>query len=415
MPDHPHEGEVVIPESLESDWPPFNESDGKKKLPRPVVVALGFDRRVNRAAPVLAVYDGDSHKVGRIVADSSWHHFFDVNLIGISKDPSPGAAFDLLGQFYRNVAHYLTPLATRQQIAKEMLNWIMFHPGMMEERGSDPLRLGRIARHYLSKAATPFEIAEMLQVSTPDDLKATDSPVEFTTVDSDGANQLPTQQVVLGSIVGLHYRVASDRLRAELKGAQPTDSDPLTIGDDQIVEEGIREAFRYHNARRVQLASTAQIFSDRLNSAADAKEVEMANTVCQGTDRWRDSTLKPDGKPEEDDGTFVITKKEDGTVEGTHTDKHGKTSTLRNVVCGGVNGTLSFDREDKNDKKEIFYKGTIVSGPFDSFSISNGTFERNDKAVNDVKVQGRNKYQNEEVGEIDAGDTGEWSSQKPGL
>ena len=414
LPDHPHEGEVIVPKSLESDWPPFNEPDGKKKLPRPLVVALGFDRRVNRAAPVLAVYDGDSHKVGRIVADSSWHHFFNVNLAGISKNPSPGSAFDLLGQLYRNLAHYLTPLAKRQQIAKEMLKWVMSHPGMLEERGGDPLRLGRAARHYLSKVSTPFEIAEMLQVSTPDDLKVTDPPVEFTTLDSDGTNPLPTQEAILGSIVGLNFSVASKQLKAELEGAPLTDSDSQPTGDADIVEEGIRAAFRYHSARLAQLASAAQNFSDRQNPAANAKEVKMASTVCQGTDEWRNSKLTPNGKPEEDDGRFVITKRKDGTFEGTHTDKDGKDTTLTEIACQGVNGTLSFKRE--NDKVVIRYRGTIEDDGLDGFKITKitGKFDRDFKAAPVAEDVGQPGDKEEEDGRIDASDTGDWSAEKPG-
>lgn len=32
--------------------------------------------------------------VGRILADSTWHHWFDINLTGIAAPPSPYAGFD---------------------------------------------------------------------------------------------------------------------------------------------------------------------------------------------------------------------------------------------------------------------------------------------------------------------------------
>ncbi len=266
LPDHPHEGAVIVPASLSADWPPANEPDGEKKRPRPIIVALGFDRRanVNRAIPVLAVYDGDPHNIGRIVADSSWHHFLNMNLEGLSNGAAGSSEFDLLGQFYRNLAHYLAPLEKRRQIAEEMLAWVVTHPGVMEERGSDRVRWGRVARLYLNKVATPFEIGEMLHVETPADLKVTDSHVEYTTLDSGEANLLPTQEEVIGSIVRRHYSAASERLKAELEGTQPSDSDTHPLSEEKIVEQGFREAFDHHRAKLEKLAATSKDLSDRL-------------------------------------------------------------------------------------------------------------------------------------------------------
>ncbi|CAH1387846.1 hypothetical protein NTGM5_70136 [Candidatus Nitrotoga sp. M5] len=43
---------------------------------------------------VASAYDGHNVDVGRIVADSTWHHWFDINLTGIAASPSPYAGFD---------------------------------------------------------------------------------------------------------------------------------------------------------------------------------------------------------------------------------------------------------------------------------------------------------------------------------
>ena len=416
LPDHPHEGAVVVPESLGPDWPPTNEPDGKKKRPRPVVVALGFDRRanVNRAIPVLAVYDGDPHNVGRIAADSSWHHFLDMNLQGISKDAGPGSDFDLIGQFYRNLAHYLAPLEKRRQIAKEMREWVVTHPGVMEERGSDRIKWGRTARLYLSTVSTPFEIAEMLHVETPADLKVTDSHVEFTTLGSGEADLLPTQEEVLGSIVKRHYSVASERLKAELEGSQPSDAGAQTPSEEQIVEQGYREAFDYHRDRLERLAAASKDLSDRLKGADKREVTNMADKVCQDKETWQNSKLHP-GKPyEKPEGHFVIRKKADGTFEGTHFDEHGKQSEMTEVKCGGVNGTLSFKRED--EKNKYTYSGTIKKVATGGFVIVNGSRDKTGKpAPADARAKDRTEYQAADDladGLNDAAD--DWSAEKPG-
>jgi|GEM_PF-1490702 len=412
LPDHPHEGAVVIPESLGPDWPPTDEPDGKKKRPMPVIVALGFDRRVNvnRAIPVLAAYDGDSHNVGRIVADSSWHHFLNMNLDGLSKAPGPGSEFDLIGQFYRNLAHYLAPLEKRQQIAKEMREWVVTHPGVLEERGSDRIRWGQAARLYLSRVATPFEIAEMLHVETPADLRVTDSHVEFTTLDSGEMNLLPTQEEVLGSIVRRHYSVASERLKAELEGAQLSDSNAQPLSEEEVVEQGFREAFDYHRDRLEKLAAASKDLSDRLKEADKKEVINMTNKVCQGTDTWLNSRLRP-GKPnEEPEGHFVIKKKADGTFEGTHEDQNGKKSEMTEVKCGGENGTLSFKRED--EKNKYTYTGTIKKLATGGFEIVNGSRDKTGKpAPSDGQKEER--YESQATDDLtNAGD--DWSAEKPG-
>ena len=102
FPDHKHEGKVIIPETLGSDWPPCDEKDDSKK-PRPACVAYGCDKRSCQSSPALATYDGDSLGVGRIVADSSWHHYLNDNLRGLP-ETGDNPILDLLAQFYHNLA-----------------------------------------------------------------------------------------------------------------------------------------------------------------------------------------------------------------------------------------------------------------------------------------------------------------------
>lgn len=110
FPDHPHEGECRTPASLAgasrdgSDEYP-NATDGSGRV-SPEVVAWGRVPAGNRAASrnnvnlkqatqahrfgVVSTYDGHRCKVGRVVCDSTWHHFVNVNLIGVVE----GAGFD---------------------------------------------------------------------------------------------------------------------------------------------------------------------------------------------------------------------------------------------------------------------------------------------------------------------------------
>ena len=80
FPDHQHEGESLAPTpSPSSEWPGGLGAD---------VIAWGTivdpsSSTVGRRVGVLSAYNGHSTNVGRILADSTWHHHFDINLRGL--------------------------------------------------------------------------------------------------------------------------------------------------------------------------------------------------------------------------------------------------------------------------------------------------------------------------------------------
>jgi hypothetical protein len=153
FPDHMHEGEVVVPANLDAQLTlggtTFDEypADGSGNRVSPEVVAWGWT--TGRADPevmhgihtgdpqtatprwtgTIGAYDGHQAGVGRVVVHSTWHHFFDINLIGDNAANRPGftdpraplwrlgftASPDglrILGQieqYYRNIVHWLSP------------------------------------------------------------------------------------------------------------------------------------------------------------------------------------------------------------------------------------------------------------------------------------------------------------------
>lgn len=133
LPDHMHEGLVTIPASFPAgEWP--------SKLgfqPRPQVIAWARieepDLNVSGTEfPVIGAYDGHRADVGRIVADATWHHWFDINLIGdggaVVGDtagfdvPSGLAALKKIEAYFLNVAIWLAPPA-KQACMRNRLWW----------------------------------------------------------------------------------------------------------------------------------------------------------------------------------------------------------------------------------------------------------------------------------------------------
>jgi hypothetical protein len=65
--------------------------------------------RIGAIYYIVIAYDGSIAGVGRIVADSTWHHHMNVNLKGFPPGDSMIAQF---ARFYVNLAVWLSPPAT---------------------------------------------------------------------------------------------------------------------------------------------------------------------------------------------------------------------------------------------------------------------------------------------------------------
>ncbi len=146
LPDHPHEGEVVVPAVLTDtltrgtytarEYPDFN---GAPYPPEIIAWArvqadhkpTDFKGAANaKEFGAIGAYNGHCAGVGRVVVDSTWHHWFDVNLTGRMSfgTDTPGnvetgdprklngfnntaagqIALDRIRNYYRNVAIWLS-------------------------------------------------------------------------------------------------------------------------------------------------------------------------------------------------------------------------------------------------------------------------------------------------------------------
>lgn len=159
FPDHMHEGEVIdddlvaldrpldIPGYSRPEYPfvipeilGFGLTDVADVLqrPRPHVVAYGRTTNLFLKEPeihpglmasllgpsvfgglgiykrygLVSVYDGDLVGLGRVVVDSTWHHWFSFNLVGIQQNDL--AAYEKMQAYYRNVGMWLARPAQRK-------------------------------------------------------------------------------------------------------------------------------------------------------------------------------------------------------------------------------------------------------------------------------------------------------------
>jgi hypothetical protein len=122
LPDHMHEGQCEVPgdltrtytfESLTGDEYP--SVDGWREAPE--VIAWATSKETSTVEfGVLAAYDGHRVDVGRVLVDSTWHHWFNVNLKGFlaatdpqspDYDPAVVPQFEAIKAYYRNVPLFL--------------------------------------------------------------------------------------------------------------------------------------------------------------------------------------------------------------------------------------------------------------------------------------------------------------------
>lgn len=133
LPDHPHEGECVVPNDLTLTFPLDGVLTPEYPLGiAPEVIATSVvpprtgandDKGMlhGRTFGAIGAYDGHLAHVGRVVVDATWHHFFNINLTGDPNDTQQDPikqhgflatergrqAFADIKTYYRNIATWL--------------------------------------------------------------------------------------------------------------------------------------------------------------------------------------------------------------------------------------------------------------------------------------------------------------------
>lgn len=241
FPDHQHEGAVVVPEidPKDDEWP---EGDFLRPLPREV--ACGINKRNWKIINIVAAYNGDPAKVGRIVADSTWHHYISMNLTGL-KFPAPvNSAADQIGQYYGNLAVWLAPRAMRREMAEAMLWWLANHPLMREEVRGNEFNIGRAAYPILSAVASPCEIHELLLALIPDRIRDKFETLYFPERGF-ALSELPSKELLIGCVLHGYYQ--------EMIKVETSDNPHELLTIAQITDSGVKSALRN---QRDQLART---------------------------------------------------------------------------------------------------------------------------------------------------------------
>lgn len=164
MPDHAHEGDCIMPDSsFSAEYPGAV----------PVEIIARGRNVVGRSKPagmntitdprefgLIGVWDGHDARAdkGRVVVDSTWHHWFNVNLEGLRAEN--GTEYKDILAYFRNVAIWLSPKTQQHAMRRAGTLIFMLSPSMIEHtltlrdfRADNLYPLGVYARDALGRVA----------------------------------------------------------------------------------------------------------------------------------------------------------------------------------------------------------------------------------------------------------------------
>lgn len=251
MPDHAHESECLAPTPVPEvfagvqEWP-SPAAGGSPIAPHIVSVSMSAGRFIVSGAPTasgtkppvyprsfggISAYDGDAASVGRIVCDSTWHHFVNINLngagagvdsagnpfVGLYAAGAPTPEYLKIQTYFRNTVRWLAPRNRRRCWPVLQAALARFDPEVMEIALPhphpcpwDPLQaLGLAVEQALQRQWGPGTEIDVVQGL----LDAADAPAPLAALLKPGADPrsqeaslMPTtllRRAMLGHIVNL--------------------------------------------------------------------------------------------------------------------------------------------------------------------------------------------------------------------
>ena len=147
-------------------------------------VAFAGARLPTRTFGLISAYDGDRAGIGRVVVESTWHHWFSFNLHGL-RDWNP-VVYENMQAYYRNVALWLaTPAQRQSMLIAAAWGPVVSDPMAFPPESSKRLwAVGERVVNIISRTASPCTISEFVAsffdgraeeiFAVPDDLDASE-------------------------------------------------------------------------------------------------------------------------------------------------------------------------------------------------------------------------------------------------
>ena len=325
FPDHMHEGEVIDLSAwskvelgdLTFNGQPYTEFPNAAAV-KPQIVAHGTvigghatpvqpgEQNFHTGAPAntaktfpigtVCVYDGHQAQIGRVAVDSSWHHLFDINLIGDAAavtDPNPAvgnkkrlgfknpnspagpAVLTGMHDYYRNLVMWLAR-STTQGDALAAITWLMVHQPPFNEVLSSPsaatpaaavIELGSLARRVLPPTVSAGTVHEAI-VGV---VRGTPLELAYVSPWADDATAVTDPDALLDAALG-GLVLAAARAQEGLTSFDVPEREALR----GVLHTGIREGV-------VALAAVARHEAERISEVAEKLDAVIATKDATGT------------------------------------------------------------------------------------------------------------------------------------
>jgi hypothetical protein len=298
FPDHMHEGEVVDDGEVELDLPldipgydgleyPFASivvgggaavaaaavpgvpryrptprvvAYGSTTIPKPLQPVGTLARYVvppgtlaGKRFPLLGAYDGDAVGIGRVVVDSTWHHWFTFNLHGFHDDADP-AEYELMQAYYRNVGLWLATPAQRQTMLVAAIWGIVVSDPMAFPAASDESLwgIGRRVLAVLARTGSPGTIFDLVASHLGDeaeDLMSIPAGVDPSDPYAESLEVDLVSRALVGSIATSLLRPASDYREGQRKHRRLLNGELIAHHANEGVERGLNALIQVARAR----------------------------------------------------------------------------------------------------------------------------------------------------------------------
>lgn len=179
LPDHQHEGEALAPPVAgDPNWP-----TGISGQEAAEVIAWGKIKdptatKYGQEIGVISAYNGHMVEVGRILADATWHHWFDINLLGVLGASPPYDGFDAtagglaalkeIDGYFLNCGVWLAPPAIQSAMRNHAWWSTIWTDAVLELPAGASLRyFGKVGIDVLGRRAPRCAVAEWIWPREP--------------------------------------------------------------------------------------------------------------------------------------------------------------------------------------------------------------------------------------------------------
>lgn len=295
FPDHPHEGWVYDDADVDLSLSyqrgresvlDFEEKNGQR--PTPEVIAWAntkgdppLNHQKGETPPrrfgMVGVYDGDSIDYGRVIVDSTWHHWFDMNLEGWPEDSEDEDYLKII-RYFRNCAVWLSREGQRRSMLRYTTWFTILEALTFEEfdQSRPVLQLGEVGVDVIGRKANSCLKDEWIYALVPIDVREWFDLPEWR--DDRPLWAIPDKRVVLESVLGgiiqSYIEVRDDMMeRLEDGGIEKMEPEELNKRLDEALQKGAETGLKtlqetiHLNAEMVMKMKSVENFKPVMKSS----------------------------------------------------------------------------------------------------------------------------------------------------